>query len=223
MTTDNPIHVGVLLYPNFELLDVFGPLEMFSSLGHARARIHMIAAQPGPIASAMALDGPLGPRVLADFGYQDTPPLDVLLVPGGLGTVAALADEALLDFIRERATATPILASVCTGSALLAKAGVLDGHRATSNKQIFDLARGQSDRVEWIEAARWVDDGRVVTSSGVSAGIDMTLALIERLLGPEAAERVAVTTEYSRHRDADQDPFVAHLNELSGLVSDSTP
>jgi len=222
MMTGEPLHLGVLLYPNFELLDVFGPLEMFASLGHARVRIHMIAAAPGPVRSAMAGDGPLGPSVVAEHGYADAPPLDILLVPGGFGTVPALADEALLAFIRQcartRAPGTPILASVCTGSALLARAGVLDGHRATSNKQFFDLARNQSDQVEWIEAARWVDDGAVITSSGVSAGMDMALALIERLFGPDAAEQVAVATEYTRHRDADRDPFVAHLNALSGML-----
>jgi transcriptional regulator GlxA family with amidase domain len=216
--TDLPIRIGVLLYPDFELLDVFGPLEMFATLGHARARIHLIAATAGPVKSAMAADGPLGPAVLAEHGYADAPALDILLVPGGFGTVPALADEALLGFIRERAATTPIVASVCTGSALLARAGVLDGKRATSNKQFFDLARRQSDRVQWIEAARWVDDGAVVTASGVSAGMDMALALIERLLGTEAAEQIAITTEYTRHRDADRDPFVAHLNALSGML-----
>jgi len=218
MTNVPPIQVGVLLYPNFELLDVFGPLEMFATLGHARARIHMIAAQPGTVPSAMAGDGPFGPQVMADYGYADAPALDILLVPGGFGTVPALSDTALLGFIRERATTTPVVASVCTGSALLARAGVLDGHRATSNKQFFDLARSQSDRVEWIEAARWVDDGHVVTSSGVSAGMDMALALIERLVGKDAAEQVAIATEYTWHRDADRDPFVTHLNALSGLL-----
>jgi transcriptional regulator GlxA family with amidase domain len=213
-----PIHVGALFYPNFELLDVFGPLEMFATLGHERARIHTIAAEPGPVRAAIAADGPLGPAVLADYGYADAPPLDVLLVPGGFGTIPALMDEKLLGFLRERAATTPIVASVCTGSALLARAGLLDGRRATSNKQFFELARAQSDRVHWVEAARWVDDGPVVTSSGVSAGMDMALALIERLFGAEAAEQVAVGTEYTRHRDADRDPFVAHLNSLAGML-----
>jgi transcriptional regulator GlxA family with amidase domain len=218
VTDPQALHVGVLLYPNFELLDVFGPLEMFSMLGHVRARIHMIAERPGTVPSAMAGDGPLGPKVVADFGYDDAPRLDVLLVPGGFGTIPALSNEALLAFIRKCAGSARIVASVCTGSALLAKAGVLDGHRATSNKQFFDLARAQSNRVSWVEAARWVDDGNVVTSSGVSAGMDMALALIERLFGQEVAEQVAIGTEYTRHRDADQDPFVVHLNAASALL-----
>lgn len=214
-----PCRIGVLLYPDFELLDVFGPLEMFASLGAARVKIHTIAEQAGPVASAMAGDGPLGPRVLADHGFNDAPALDLLLVPGGFGTVAQLGNEALLAFLRERAKTTATIASVCTGSALLAKAGLLDGRRATSNKQFFALASSQSSKVEWVESARWVDTGAIVTSSGVSAGMDMALAVIARLFGAEAAEQVAAATEYTWHRDADVDPFADQLNALAGMLS----
>ncbi|MEZ5557544.1 MAG: DJ-1/PfpI family protein [Pseudomonadales bacterium] len=213
-----PLRIGGLLYPNFELLDLFGPLEMFSLLGTQRARIHMIAEQPGPVPAAMGGDGPLGPRVLAEHGFADAPALDVLLVPGGFGTFEQLENARMLEFLRARAADTAIVASVCTGSALLARAGLLDGLRATSNKQFFSLARAQSDKVHWVEQARWVDAGRCVTSSGVSAGTDMALALIARLLGEAAAEQVAVAAEYSWQRDADHDPFVSHLDELAGAM-----
>jgi transcriptional regulator GlxA family with amidase domain len=219
LSTSVPLRVGVLLYPDFELLDVFGPLEMFASLGAARVRIHTIAERAGPVAAAVAADGPLGPRVLADHGFADAPPLDVLLVPGGFGTVPQLANVALLDFLRQRAKSTAIIASVCTGSALLAKAGLLDGRRATSNKQFFALAAAQSDAVEWVEAARWVDAGAIVTSSGVSAGMDMALAIIARLFGEPVAEQIAAATEYTWHRDAAEDPFAAQLNALAPLLA----
>ena len=103
--------------------------------------------------------------------------------------------------------------SVCTGSALLARAGLLDGRRATSNKMFFHLARSQSDAVIWVENARWVADGPMVTSSGVSAGMDMALAVIADLLGMQRAEQIAIFTEYQWHRDADTDPFVQYLNQ----------
>ena len=103
--------------------------------------------------------------------------------------------------------------SVCTGSALLAKAGLLDGLAATSNKMFFDLARSQGDLVEWQESARWVDAGQYVTSSGVSAGTDMALAVIERLFGAELAAQVVNYTEYQWHRQADEDPFAQLLNQ----------
>lgn len=214
-----PLRIGGLLYPNFELLDLFGPLEMFSLLGSTGARIHLIAETPGPVPSAMGGDGPLGPKAVADHGFGDAPRLDILLIPGGFGTIPQLENPAMLQFLRARAADTAIIASVCTGSALLARAGLLDGLRATSNKQFFDLARSQSDRVQWVERARWVDAGQFVTSSGVSAGTDMALALIARLLGQQAAEQVAAAAEYTWHRDADSDPFAAQLNQLAQVLA----
>ncbi len=101
----------------------------------------------------------------------------------------------MLTFLAERSKVAQITASVCSGSALLAKAGVLDGHRATSNKQLFALATTQSDNVDWVEAARWVDDGPVVTASGVSAGTDMGVAIIQRLWGEEMARMVTSFAE----------------------------
>jgi len=221
MTSTNsnrPLTFGAILYPSFEMLDLFGPLEMFSGLGHERLVIHTVAERAGPVSAAIGADGPIGPRVVADFGFDDAPPLDLLLIPGGFGTFPELANEKLMAFLRSRSAAAQITMSVCTGSALLAKSGVLDGHRATSNKQFFNLAAAQSNAVEWIEAARWVDDGAVVTSSGVSAGMDMALAVIARLFGEDIAEQIAVGTEYTWHRDADVDPFVTHLNQLAGLM-----
>jgi putative intracellular protease/amidase len=198
--------LGAVFYDQFELLDVYGPLEMFGSLG-PRLSIVTVAEQAGPVASAQ------GPKSLAEYGFEDCPALDLLLLPGGVGTLAELSNENLLAFLRKRAAEARVTMSVCSGSALLAKAGLLDGLRATSNKQFFDLAAQQSDRVEWVEAARWVDAGRLVTSSGVSAGMDMALAVIERLFSSEDAERIAILTEYERHLDPDRDPFVRYLND----------
>jgi transcriptional regulator GlxA family with amidase domain len=110
--------------------------------------------------------------------------------------------------------------SVCSGSALLAKAGLLDGRRATSNKQFFDLARSQSAKVDWVTEARWVEDGPYATSSGVSAGIDMALAVIARLYGQQRARLVADATEYEWHTDPTRDPFVRFLNQgLAALAN----
>lgn len=141
-----------------------------------------------------------------------------MLLPGGFGTLPELENPALLNFLAERAGRAQITASVCSGSALLAKAGVLDGHRATSNKQLFALAVAQSDKVEWVEAARWVDDGPVVTASGVSAGMDMALAIIARLFGQDVAETIVDSAEYSWHRDPSTDPFAKDLNKLAALL-----
>lgn len=103
--------------------------------------------------------------------------------------------------------------SVCTGSALLAKAGLLEGLAATSNKMFFELARSQGVNIDWRESARWVDVGQYVTSSGVSAGTDMALAVIECVFGAEQAEMVMNYAEYQWHRDADHAPFSQLLNQ----------
>lgn len=200
------MRLGVVLYDDFELLDAYGPLEMFGCLGKD-LEIVVIAERKGPVRSSA------GPETVAAFDFTDAPPLDLVLLPGGIGTLPALENEALLSFLRGRCPEAEVSMSVCSGSAILAKAGLLDGLPATSNKMFFSLATAQSGKVEWREAARWVDAGRYVTSSGVSAGTDMALAVIARLFGAEQAERIAAYTEYQWHRDADTDPFAARLNQ----------
>ena len=164
----------------------------------------------------MAIDA--GPKVMADTTFTDAPPLDILLIPGGFGTRPELENTAMMTFLKDRSSHAQVVSSVCTGSALLAKAGLLDGKKATSNKQLFALSTAISDQVEWIEAARWVEDGKFWTSSGVSAGMDMTLAIIAQRFGQDAAEIAANNAEYTWHRDADTDPFVSELNSLAHLL-----
>ena len=198
--------LGAILYDKFELLDLYGPLEMFGSLG-PELRIVTVAERKGAVASTP------GVETVAHFDFQDCPRLDLVLLPGGIGTLPQLANPALLDFLRKRAGEAELTMSVCSGSALLAKAGLLDGRRATSNKLFFQVARSQSERVNWVTAARWVEDGPFATSSGVSAGTDMALAVIAKLWGRERAERIAIETEYTWHRDADSDPFAQYLDQ----------
>lgn len=207
MNEPTTLTLGAVFYHQFELLDVYGPLEMFGNLGE-RVSIVTVAEKAGPVASAQ------GPATLAEYSFDDCPKLDLILLPGGVGTLAELANERMLGFLRDRSADALVTMSVCTGSALLAKAGLLDGCRATSNKQFFDLSVQQSDQVQWVAAARWVDAGRMVTSSGVSAGMDMALAVIERLFSAEDAEQICALTEYQRHTDPDSDPFVKYLNQF---------
>ena len=199
--------LGVLLFPEFELLDVFGPLEAF---GQAKDwfRVVTVAERPGPVASAQ------GPRAVADHGFTDSPAIEILLVPGGMGTRREVGNAALVDWIARQARAAETTTSVCTGAALLAKAGVLDGRRATSNKRAFAWVTEQGPKVDWVRQARWVDDGNVVTSSGVSAGIDMALHLIGRIAGPAVRDDIATRMEYEWHSDAAHDPFA----KVWGLV-----
>jgi putative intracellular protease/amidase len=207
-----PCTLGAVVYPDFELLDLYGPLEMFGALS-PHVRIVTVAERPGPVKSHQ------GPQALAEHGFDDAPRLDLLLLPGGIGTLRELENPALLDFLRARAPEALVTMSVCTGSAILAKAGLLDGRRATSNKQVFALAVAQSDRVQWVERARWVDEGAFVTSSGVSAGTDMALGVIARLWGQARAQQIAEFTEYDWQSDPDQDAFHHLLNASMGRLA----
>jgi putative intracellular protease/amidase len=207
VTASSPRTLGAIFYPGFELLDIYGPLEMFGSLGPERLRIATVAEKAGPVASAQ------GPETLATYGYDDCPKLDLLILPGGIGTLRELGNAATQEFLRARSRTAEVTMSVCSGSAILAKAGLLDGRRATSNKMFFELATAQSDKVEWVQAARWVEDGPFVTSSGVSAGTDMALAVIAKLWGGERARLVADFTEYEWQADPARDPFAKYLNQ----------
>lgn len=208
--------LGAVLYPGFEVLDLYGPLEMFGNLG-PELEIVTVAERKGPVKSGQ------GPETVASFDFADCPLLDLLLLPGGWGTMEQLENAAMLGFLRRRCAEARTVMSVCSGSAILAKAGVLDGLRATSNKQFFGLATAQSARVQWVEKARWVEDGRFVTSSGVSAGTDMALAVIAKLYGEAKARELGELTEYERQTDASHDPFHAFLNEgMRKLAAGST-
>jgi transcriptional regulator GlxA family with amidase domain len=179
---------------------------MFGSIG-AGLRIVTVAEKTGPVASFQR------PKTVAEFDFASAPKLDLILLPGGFGTIPQLENPALLDFLRRRAATAEVTMSVCSGSAILAKAGLLDGRRATSNKQFFDLARAQGAAVKWVEQARWVEDGPFATSSGVSAGTDMALAVIARLYGKEIAQQITESTEYEWQQDSTRDPFVRLLNK----------
>lgn len=201
--------LGTLLFPGFELLDVFGPLELF---GHLKERLTLVLVGP----AAGAVKSAQGPEAVAEFGLDDAPPLDLVLVPGGIGTRTAVDDVPLIDWIRTRAASAEIVMSVCTGAAMIARAGILDGRRATTNKRAFAWVESQGPKVEWVRRARWVHDGNVYTSAGVSAGMDMTLAVVADLYGQRASEELALVAEYEAHRDPSWDPFAAR----HGLVSD---
>ena len=192
--------LGLLLFDDFEVLDACGPLEIWGNL-KSKVRVVTVAATKGPVASAQ------GPALVAEFDYADCPKLDMLLVPGGVGAFQNLKDEPTLQFLRKRAAEAKLTMSVCNGASLLAAAGLLEGRPATTNKSYWKQSTAPGPNVRWVRQARWVDDGNMVTSSGVSAGIDMTLHVVERLYGATTADRLADEIEYERHRDAAWDPF----------------
>jgi len=201
-----PLVIGVLLFDGFEPLDVFGPIEIFGAL-EKNARIVTISEKKGPSAPRF------GPTVNVDFTLDKVPALDVFLIPGGIGTRSEVNNTALVGAIKRIAEATPHVVTVCTGSALLARTGLLRDCRATSNKRAFQWVTEQDKTVKWVHKARWVEDGKYFTSSGVSAGIDVALGVVKKIFGRDAAVKIAERVEYIWNEDAGNDPFAA-LNPL---------
>jgi len=207
MTHDGKLRLGMVVFDGFELLDVFGPLEMFGML-RDKVNIVVLAEHAGPVKSSA------GPSIIAERTFQDVPRLDVVMIPGGVGTRREVNNAPFLAAFKTLAERTPHVGSICTGSAVLARTGLLDGVRATTNKLAFKWVASQGEKVAWVAQARWVEDGKYFTSSGVSAGTDMALALIDKLFGHETAVKVANWTEYEWNGDPHHDPFA----KLNGLV-----
>ena len=193
-------HVATLVYPNFELLDVFGPLEIFGWRDDL-FRLSLVGHERGPVQSNM------GVSAFADQSLSDGAAYDVVLIPGGWGERTKVEIDRFLPWIRTAADQAEYVLTVCTGSALLAATGFLDGRRATTNKAIYKWATSKGSKVDWVHKARWVRDGNVFTSSGVSAGIDMSLAALAAMEGMPVAQAVAVGCEYRWEQDASADPF----------------
>lgn len=196
--------IGIVLFDDFETLDVFGPVQMWGRLPDHR--LVFVSADGRPVRSSQ------GVVIEASYSFRTAPQLDVLMVPGGMGTRKLVNDPSLLSFVREQNRGTRWTTSVCTGASILARAGVLDGRNATTNKLAFDWVTGQSAKVRWRGKARWVVDGKFVTSSGVSAGTDMALALVEKLYGRQEAEQAAGVAEYQWNDDPENDAFAVETS-----------
>jgi transcriptional regulator GlxA family with amidase domain len=200
------MHIGIVLFDDVELLDMAGPYEVFTTA----ARMHARGAAPGapPLftvstlaCSAAPVRARAGLRLQPDHTLANHPPLACALVPGGV-VDAELHNGPLLAWIQAQAGSARILASVCTGSLLLAQAGVLDGRAATTHWEDLDALRALRPAVDVLEGVRWVDEGALVTSAGISAGIDMSLHLVQRLHSRELAQRTARQMDFDWRENA---------------------
>ncbi len=193
--TERPIRIAMLLYPGMTALDVVGPQGLLAGL--APGSLHLVAQTPGPVPSDTGLS------LLATTSFADClSELDVLFVPGGDGTPAQMRDAATLAFLRDRASRARWVTSVCTGSLILAAAGLLDGYRATSHWCVRESVLPLLGAIPVDE--RVVFDRDRITAAGVSAGLDFALALAARLRGEDYARTAQLVAEY-----APQPPFAA--------------
>ena len=192
--------VAVLLFEDFETLDVFGPVEIFGRIrDHYSIRFYSLKG--GIIDNSHGVSHQSRPlKELADGA-------DIFIIPGGYGTRKQVNNGELIQGIRNIAQKCEFILSVCTGSALLATTGLLDNKLATSNKRAYDWVISQGPDVNWQRKARWTVDGKYYTSSGVSAGIDMTLGFLSDRHGYTFARKVADEVEYLWTENKDQDLF----------------
>lgn len=193
-------NVAILLFPDVELLDFAGPLEVFSSVTAAGGNPDIEATRLCRVYTvAESLDvvrciNPLS--VMPQFTLECCPKPHVFIVPGGIGTRPAAKSAALVSWIRRTAASCDVTASVCTGSLLLAEAGLLQGRAATTHRSMIHYFRTSFPDVQVRENVRWVDEGDVVTSAGVTAGIDMAFHLVNRMFGKDVMLRTANAIEY---------------------------
>lgn len=194
--------ISIVVFDGFELLDVFGPVGLFGQLPDLIS-VEFVGPSAGPVRSSQ------GTEIVATVSYDEAATPDVVLVPGGKGTRSLVSNDSFVTWLGSWAKNAHMVTSVCTGSALLAASGLLDGYRATTNKRAFEWATSQSQAVEWVAQARWVEDRDRWTSSGVAAGMDMAAALLAHFFGEAVAEQVSGAIELEVHTDSTWDPFAA--------------
>jgi len=184
--------IAIVIFDRVEELDFVGPWEIFTFLRDIQpdtCEVFTVSERGGEVRCAKGL------RVLADHSFESAPRADVILVPGGMGTRTEVDNPRIVEYIRRAAGEAELTTSVCTGAFMLERSGLLTGRRATTHWRSLDRLRALGT-VDVVEGERYVDAGTVVTSSGISAGIDMALYLVGRLWGPEAARRVQKGVEY---------------------------
>jgi transcriptional regulator GlxA family with amidase domain len=194
------MNVSVLLFDDFETLDVFGPVEIFGRLkDHYKIQFYsetggLVKNNHGVAIQSQKISEAIGEP-------------EIFLIPGGYGTRREVDNNTLIDQVRQLSLSSQYVLTVCTGTSILARTGLLDGRQATSNKRAFDWVVTQGDKVNWIRKARWVQDGKYYTSAGVSAGIDMTLGFLSDRHGIDFASRVAAEIEFNWNENREEDNF----------------
>ncbi|HET8523822.1 MAG TPA: DJ-1/PfpI family protein [Thermomicrobiales bacterium] len=217
--TDEKI-VAFVLYPGLTPLDLVGPLQVFASLQKFAPmyRAVVVAERIAPLPTDIEV------QMVADKTFAEVPHPDILVVPGGTGpTLRAMSDQTLRDYVRTAAGSAEIVASVCTGSLILAAVGLLDSHPRTTHWVARDLLKSYGTPYQ---QTRWVEHGKIITAAGVSAGIDMALYLVAKLTDLETMRNVQLDLEYDPHPpfgriDLERMGFMPRM--IRGLVSITAP
>lgn len=193
---DNQLSVGILVFNEVEVLDFAGPFEVFSVTTNQNSdskpfAVHVIS-QTGELIRARN-----GLWVKPCYSFADSPALDILIIPGGYGAEEIeIHNETVIDWIKEQAKKVTLLASVCTGAFLLAKAGLLDNKAATTHWMDIDRLVKEYPSIIVQKGVKYVDEGTIITAAGISAGLDMSFHIVKRFLGAEIARATAKRMEY---------------------------
>ena len=193
------ISFNTILFDDFETLDAFGPVEIIGKMPKTY-KLEYFSKNGGAVLSNQQIS-------VNTKSFSDMDTSGILLIPGGMGTRKLVDDVDFIKHIKILSKKAMYVLTVCTGSALLAKTGLLQGKSATSNKLAFDWVCNNGSDVKWIKKARWINDGKFYTSSGVSAGIDMTLGFISDIHSEKTANDLCKYVEYIWNKDKDNDPF----------------
>ena len=200
------LRVGIYVYPDVEVLDIAGPFEVFSTASRVARRLQPKAEAPFSVALLAAGDGPVRARggftVVPDHAIGGHRPLDVLIVPGGLHE-PELERADVIAWIARQAATVRLTASVCTGAFLLARAGLLAGLEVTTHWEDCADLKSAFPALQVRDGVRWVEHDRIITSAGISAGLDMSLRIVARLAGQDLAERTARQMDYDWRKRED--------------------
>ncbi|HHP1049747.1 DJ-1/PfpI family protein [Bacillus cereus group sp. BfR-BA-01354] len=190
----NKWSVSIFLFNEVEVLDFAGPFEVFSVTevnGEKPFTVYTVSENGEMITARNGL------KVQSDYSIENLPPVDILIIPGGLGARKyEIKNEIVIKWIRQQMKEVKLMTSVCTGALLLAKAGLLEGLKATTHWASIEKFKNEFQNVEVIENVKFVDEGHIITSAGISAGINMAFHIVKNLLGVHVAEDTAKRMEY---------------------------
>ncbi|TDZ74523.1 Isonitrile hydratase [Colletotrichum trifolii] len=210
-----PVNYGAILFPGLDMVDVYGPLDILQLLSLSQhLNLHLIAATLDPVVTGIVdplnptlnkANSSFYPTITPTATFADDVNLDVLIVPGGPGARAA-GGEDVVEYVKRTYPKVKYLITICTGTAFAARAGILDGKRATTNKRAWDVIRAYGPEVKWVAPARYVVDGNIWSSSGVTASLDLMYAFVAEKYDAAVSTRIANTMEHTPLA-ADDDVF----------------
>ena len=187
-------NAGIFIFDQIELMDFAGPFEVFSVANelekYTLCNTFTFAERSDPVTSVNGL------RAIPDYSFENCPDIDVLIIPGGIGTVKLLDNDPVLNFVLSVHRKSAITFSVCSGARILAKLGLLDGLRYTTHHEVFDDIQSLAPRAIPVRDERFVDHGKIMTSAGISAGIDLSLHVIGKMFGQSCANKTRTYMEY---------------------------